>query len=72
MEVEHCDLERAMELYIEDRDRPWRDYKKRASVLMHRVLDLEELRARNCSARMIRDITNIIEYLKDVQARYLY
>ena len=76
MEVEKDNLDNAMQIYIEERnevrDRSWRDYKKRASVLMHRVLDLEELRERNCSARMIQDTTNIIEYLKYVQARYPY
>lgn len=76
MDVENDNLDNAMKIYIEERnevrDRPWRDYKKRASVLMHRVLDLEELRERNCSARMIRDTTNIIEYLKDLQERYPY
>ena len=76
MEVEKDNLDNAMQIYIEERnevrDRSLRDYKKRASVLMHRVLDLEELRERNCSARMIQDTTNIIEYLKYVQARYPY
>jgi hypothetical protein len=76
MEVEKDNLDNAMQIYIEERnevrDRSWRDYKKRASVLMHRVLDLKELRERNCSARMIRDTTNIIEYLKDLQARHPY
>jgi hypothetical protein len=76
MEVEKDNLDNAMQIYIEERnevrDRSWRDYKKRASVLMHRVLDLKELRERNCSARMIQDTTNTIEYLKYVQARYPY
>ena len=76
MQVENDNLDIAMQIYIEERnevrDRPWRDYKKRASVLRHRGLDLQELCERNCSARMIRDTTNIIEYLKNLQACYPY